>query len=116
MRFIVTGDRGWDGKELATRVVARLIARYDRANLGVLHGAASGGVDSAFDNALWWAWVKKDPHPADSWLGDRAVPKRNRDMIAKGAGLCIAVHRLLGKSNGRGIATSRRSRRETRRG
>jgi hypothetical protein len=62
MRVIITGDRGWDCDELARRVVARLVTRYGRDGLVLVHGAASG-VDSAFDRAGIFARVQREPHP-----------------------------------------------------
>jgi hypothetical protein len=54
----------------------------------------------AFDRASCWARVTKDPHQADSRLGKRAGPKRNTEMIATGASICITVHRFLQNSKG----------------
>jgi hypothetical protein len=98
MRVIITGDRSWHCPELAKRVVGRLVARYGKKDLVIVHSAESGGVGSAFDGAAIDARVTKDPHPADTWLGEWAVLKRNRYMIAKGADLCVAVHKSLAKS------------------
>jgi hypothetical protein len=99
-RVIVTGDRAWQCDELATRVVARLIERYGRERLVLIHGAATG-VDSAFDRAAIMARVEREPHPAD-WkrLGKRAGPVRNGEMATMGADICIAVHRFLMNSKG----------------
>jgi hypothetical protein len=43
----------------------------------------------------------REPHPAE-WdhLGRRAGPIHNAAMVAKGAGLCFAVHRFLMNSKG----------------
>jgi len=96
----VTGDRTWHCDALATRVVGRLVARYGRRELVLVHGAATG-VDSAFDRAAIVARVTREPHPADrDRLGRRAGPVRNGEMIAKGAGLCLAVHKFLMNSKG----------------
>jgi hypothetical protein len=99
-RVIITGDRAWQCDELATRVVARLIERYGRERLVLVHGAATG-VDSAIDRAGILARVEREPHPAD-WKrqGNRAGPIRNGEMVSKGADLCIAVHRFLMNSKG----------------
>jgi hypothetical protein len=63
-RVIITGDRAWQCDELATRVVARLIERYGRERLVLVHGVATG-VDSAFDRAAILARVEREPCPAD---------------------------------------------------
>jgi hypothetical protein len=100
MRVIVTGDRGWDCDELARRVVRRLVARYGRPGLTIVHGGAKG-VDAAFEFACAVTGVAREPHPAD-WerLGKRAGPLRNAEMVAAGADLCIAVHQFLMNSKG----------------
>jgi hypothetical protein len=100
MRVIITGDRGWDCLKLAERVVGRLVARYGRENLVIVHGAAKE-VDSTFHWAACLARTGREPQPAE-WarLGRRAGPIRNAEMVAKGAGLCIAVHRFLMNSRG----------------
>ena len=97
---MITGDRTWHCDALATQVVGRLVARYGRDELVLVHGAATG-VDSAFDRAAIAARVAREPHPAE-WdrLGRRAGPVRNAAMIATGAGFCLAVHRFLMNSKG----------------
>jgi hypothetical protein len=100
VRVIVTGDRAWHCDELATRVVARLIERYGRDGLVLVHGAATG-VDSAFDRAGIAVGVAREPHPAD-WKrpGKRAGPIRNGEMVTAGVDLCIAVHKFIPGSKG----------------
>jgi hypothetical protein len=100
MRVIITGDRGWDCDELARRVVRRLVARYSRKSLTIIHGSASG-VDMSFQFAATVCGVAREQYPAD-WAthGKSAGPKRNAAMVSKGAGLCIAVHRFLMNSKG----------------
>jgi hypothetical protein len=100
MRVIITGDRAWHCDELATRVVARLVSRYGRDGLVLVHGGAAG-VDSSFHRACVFANVAREVYQAD-WQtqGKRAGPIRNGVMVAKGADLCIAVHRFLMNSRG----------------
>jgi hypothetical protein len=100
MRIIVCGDRAWNCPELAERVVGRLVVRYGRDKLVIVHGAARG-VDADFHWAACLARTEREPYPAE-WdrLGRRAGPIRNATMIANGASLCIAVHRFLMNSKG----------------
>lgn len=95
----MTGDRSWDCRELADRVVARLLARYG-PEIVIVHGAAKG-VDAAFGEAAQTAGVVVEPHPAD-WQqhGRAAGPIRNQEMVSAGADLCLAVHRSLATSKG----------------
>ena len=115
MRVIVTGDRHWDCLGLAELVVARLVARHG-ADLVIVHGDATG-VDRAFADAAEDAGVTVESHPAQ-WgeinhpravikrdrnghpYDSAAGPRRNGAMVARGAGLCLVVHRDLGASRG----------------
>lgn len=102
IRIVVTGDRHWGCRDLARRVVARLVARHPAGAAGLLivHGAASG-VDAAFEAAAREEGVATEPHPA-RWdlFGDRAGPIRNTEMIRAGAKFVLAVHRDIGRSRG----------------
>lgn len=97
-RVIVTGDREWECIELARRVVARLVARYDR--VVIVHGNARG-VDQSFRQAAEEACVEHEPHTA-KWdvEGPGAGPRRNTQMVESGATFCLAVHRDLAASKG----------------
>lgn len=99
MRILITGDRNWYSLELAKRVLGRLVARYGR-EITIVHGAAPG-VDQSFADACRSLEIADEPHPAD-WdrLGRRAGPVRNGEMVAAGAGLCVAFHRDLERSKG----------------
>src|SRR5262245_34701416 len=94
MRILVTGDRFWVCHNLAYTILQRLIARYG-TDLTIVHGDATG-VDESFDTAAKGLGVGREPHPAD-WdrFGKFAGPKRNGEMVALGADLCIAVHRFV---------------------
>jgi hypothetical protein len=99
MRVIVTGDRHWYSPDLAGRVLGRLAARYGDA-LVIVEGGASG-VDESFRLACHGLGIAFETHPA-RWdeLGRRAGPLRNAEMVAAGAGLCLAFHRFLAGSKG----------------
>ncbi len=98
-RVIVTGDRNWYCRDLADRVVVRLIGCYG-SDLVVVHGNYYG-VDTAFSRSCRSLLVDQEPHPAH-WdkLGNRAGPIRNQQMVDAGANFAIAVHRDLGSSKG----------------
>lgn len=104
VRVLITGDRHWHCADLARAVVARLITRHG-PDLTVVHGAAPG-VDSAFHEAAYHAGLDVEMHPAD-WakFGNAAGPRRNAEMVALGADLCLAIHRDIRRSKGtRGCA------------
>lgn len=97
-RVLVTGDRNWRCHDLARRVCARLKAKY--GNVVVIQGAADG-VDYAFADAAFDLEMGVASFPAE-WdrHGKGAGPKRNAEMVASGADLCIAVHRFIRGSKG----------------
>jgi hypothetical protein len=115
MRVIITGDRRWHAPDLAKGVVYRLLAKHG-AGLVIVHGGATG-IDESFAQACTELGVEQEAHPAD-W-GDlhapaaivrqtkdgmrynaTAGPARNAEMVAAGAGMCIAFHRSLAWSRG----------------
>jgi hypothetical protein len=98
-RVLVTGCRHWNCTGLAGSIVNRLMERHG-TRLVVVHGAARG-VDSAFAEACNDLGVEHEPHPADwNTYGRGAGPRRNAEMVAAGANLCLAVHRDLKGSKG----------------
>ena len=99
MRVLVTGDRFWECKALADRVVAPSGSRYG-ADLVVIHGGAAG-VDTSFHLACQKHGVTLKPFRTN-WqaLGKLAGPERNREMVASGPDLCIALHRQIEASKG----------------
>lgn len=101
MRVIITGSRSWHCPDLARRVVRSLAIKHGPA-LVIVHGAARG-VDLSFAEAATELGVAQEPHPAD-WAahGRGGGPIRNAEMIAAGAGLCLAFHPDLIASKGTG--------------
>jgi hypothetical protein len=100
MRIIVTGDRFWDCRTLAIRTLDLFVHEHGRKNIVIIHGVA-GGVDSAFSGACVLARVQHEPYPPDrDQLGKQAGRRRNREMVASGADLCLAVHSYLLSSKG----------------
>jgi hypothetical protein len=115
MRVIITGDRNWHAPDLAQEAVGRLIRRHG-PDLVIVHGAATG-IDRSFAEACAQLGVEQEPHPArwddlddpqavvrENKYGVRynanAGPIRNAEMVAAGAGICVAFHRFLRQSRG----------------
>jgi hypothetical protein len=94
-RILVTGSRNWWSVDVIRN--ALWTAYGDRppgTDPVIVHGACPSGADSI---ASGWArsnGVKTEPHPAD-WhkYGKAAGPRRNREMVALGADICLAFIR-----------------------
>ena len=80
-------------------IVKRLVARYGTDPV-VVHGGAAGA-DTAFHLACQKLNVTLEPYRAN-WkgLGKLAGPERNREMVASGPDLCIALHQRIEASKG----------------
>lgn len=100
MRVLVTGCRHWRPDALAAEVIGRLLDRYG-VPLVIVHGNAPG-VDATFrDVADAMLAPDTEAHAAD-WdhYGRGAGPRRNAEMVALGADLCLAIHRDIRSSLG----------------
>jgi len=109
MRILITGSRRWTDDDL----IRTLLERLHRVGLGpytLVHGGAKGADRTAAEIASGLGW-KVEAHPAD-WLGPCVVSctpghrkkhpgqtvsycpnaglRRNEEMVALGAGLCLA--------------------------
>jgi hypothetical protein len=90
MRIIVAGDRFWNCDQVAENIVRRLVAHYGSDIVIALGGGP--GVDQSFSMACRRLGVTIDLYLADlSHLGDDRFG--NRELLRRGAGLCILVHR-----------------------
>ena len=101
-RVLVTGSRDWDD-ELAVNLALTDVAYQShidgRQALIVVHGSCKTGADAQASEWARWAEsvdearirVREEPHPAD-WnaYGRAAGPRRNAEMVALGAGVCLA--------------------------
>ena len=91
MRIVITGDTGWECRELASRVLRRLVARYGR-DIVIIHGNEPG-VDSSFAAA-----AKEIGVAVEARLIDRrqtlhpTIGAKNRELLSGGADMVIAVH------------------------
>lgn len=90
MRIVITGDTGWECRELASRVLRRLVARYG-PDIVIIHGNESG-VDSSFAAAKELGLTAEARVIDRSQTGFPTVGSRNRELLLGGADLCIAVH------------------------
>lgn len=100
MRVLVTGSRDWADKE---HVAEALIEAWEQALEGefptLVSGACPTGADAIAEAlAEEWGWPV-ERHPAD-WArhGKAAGPLRNREMVERGADVCLAFP--LGVSRG----------------
>ena len=90
MRIVVAGDRFWNCPDLAAATLRRLVARYG-PDIVIVHGGACG-VDESFAAACRGLGVNTDVCLVDfSHVGDRGF--KNREMLRRGAELCLVVHR-----------------------
>jgi hypothetical protein len=92
MRMLVTGSRDWAD----ARLVRRAMRDYavDDDPITVVHGDCPSGADAIADAvALGLSW-KTERHPAD-WrtYGKGAGFRRNAEMVALGADICLAFIR-----------------------
>ena len=96
-------------------VLNRLVARYG-PGLVIVHGGATG-IDRSFAEACGELGIEQEAHPA-RWeeldtpeavirydkrnrpYNANAGPIRNAEMVAAGAGMCIAFHRAISASKG----------------
>lgn len=107
MRILVTGSRTWtDAEQLNTELAGACRGR-DLQQVIVVHGACPKGADRL---AVLWVrrfesyGITEEPHPADwhqhtrdcpQWHFERKVCaragiRRNAEMVAAGADLCLA--------------------------
>lgn len=84
----MTGSRNWKDKDAVWEALDGLLPDE---NLLVVHGDCPNGADALADR---WAFANRVPverHGADwSAYGLSAGPRRNAEMVASGADLCLA--------------------------
>lgn len=103
MRVIVTGSRAFDRADVVAeclRILGQQAAEIGDCRLTVVHGACPSGADAHAER-----WVRRGEHPAGlhvtaerhpaTWKtgGKGAGFRRNREMAALGADLCLAFSR-----------------------
>jgi hypothetical protein len=93
VRVLVTGSRGWDKWGVVYDQLDRI--RVEHGNdLLIVHGDCPTGADSIAESWAWDRGMEVEPHavtPAN-WKqpGRTAGPKRNAEMVALGADVCLA--------------------------
>ena len=114
MRIIVTGSRDWEGSWARNEVngalaLLRALTVFLGEPMVLVHGACPTGVDFLVDE-----WAKTHPtvtverHPAD-WrkYGRAAGPRRNQEMVALGAHMCIGFRKGGSTGTGHTLALAR---------
>ena len=96
-RILVTGSRDWDDVPAVYRALTHAAAEHPQQSVVIVHGACPKGADAI---AVQWTricpvqWGKRvsaEAHPAD-WdaYGRAAGMRRNAEMVALGADVCLA--------------------------
>jgi hypothetical protein len=92
-RVLITGSRSWSDEQAIREALASVIALQGPENVTVVHGAASCGADAIADRVAtsWGGGLMVERHPAD-WQrhGRSAGFRRNAEMVALGADVCLA--------------------------
>jgi hypothetical protein len=89
MRVIIAGERQWNHEPMAENVIRRLAKRY--GTVTIVYGGECG-IDHSFSLACWKLGVEMDCVLLDyAHAGDRRF--QNREMIRRGAGMCLIFHR-----------------------
>lgn len=91
-RVLVTGSRAWGGHAIIYAALDALLA--ENPDMVVVHGACAQGADALADRWAVRNWVSVERHPAE-WrrYGRSAGFRRNADMVALGADVCLAFIR-----------------------
>lgn len=91
MRILVTGSRDW----VDWNVINRTLLEYAEAtSLVIVHGACPTGADAFAQRWVEYQRVTVERYPAD-WqrFGKSAGFRRNAEMVALGADVCLAFIR-----------------------
>ena len=96
-RVLITGSRTWEDEESVRFEIAGLTMLHP--GLVVVHGACPKGADAMAAKACRDIGIRQEPHPAD-WQqhGKAAGFRRNAEMVALGADVCLAF--IMGGSKG----------------
>ena len=92
-RILVTGSREWaDENLIAGALLHETSRRPSSETITIVHGDARGADAMAARVALHYGW-QAEPHPADWSYGKSAGFIRNAEMVALGAGVCLAFYK-----------------------
>lgn len=95
VRVLVTGSRTWDAVEVIARAFAEVRAIAPPGeSVVVVHGDCRRGADAIADRAATYFGWAVERHPAD-WYRYRKTAgfRRNDEMVALGADVCLAFIR-----------------------
>lgn len=104
-RILVTGSRTWTNRRALATEIVRYISEnatmsvdshglpvdWDTRNWTIVHGACPTGADALAEDYAVSNWIEQEPHPAH-WqqYGRAAGIRRNEEMVALGADVCLA--------------------------
>lgn len=93
-RVLVTGSRDWTNSRLICGELGKVASEEGRDRIVVVHGACPRGADRIADLYAGSQDFGIERHPAN-WerYGKRAGFRRNAEMVALGADLCLAFIR-----------------------
>jgi len=95
-RILVTGSRDWEDTDKLAYQLGLAISEghRDGRRVIVVHGACPSGADALADRLVCDQGFEVEPHPAD-WqqFGKSAGFRRNAEMVALGADVCLAFIR-----------------------
>jgi hypothetical protein len=92
-RILITGSRDWEDWERISFELGRAIGESGRpvAEVVIVHGGCPTGADVIADQIARDYHYRTEAHPAQ-WdqFGKAAGPRRNGEMVALGADICLA--------------------------
>ena len=96
-RVLVTGSRTWDKDELIHQALDKVWDHAGHDDLTIVHGACPRGADaiaSRWVRTFAFPYLEEEAHPADwNTYGKQAGYRRNAEMVALGADICLAFIR-----------------------
>ena len=96
-RILVTGSRDWGKPDLVYDALGTVWDHVGHDDITVVHGDCPSGADA--QAALWartfaFPYLTEEAHPADwNTYGKAAGFRRNAEMVAAGADICLAFIR-----------------------
>lgn len=93
VRILITGSRDWTDTETIRRALSEAWHALGRpADAVLVHGACHLGGADRIAADIWRSWgYLEEPHVAEMGPGGhRLGPKRNAEMVALGATICLA--------------------------
>jgi hypothetical protein len=101
-RILITGSRDWDDLPTIGQAIEQAMIDSGRQPILVIHGACPSGADQQADRYARWlrgrgCAIDVKPHPANwrpNGIFDRSAGfRRNAEMVALGADICLAFVR-----------------------